>query len=188
MFINKSQKEKIELLNSILGTRYRTKPYDLLNTKDLIEAATYLTAEYIDMDYYQGTIGEINADFDESLEVFHPASWANLTFEGTTNDDEIDEAIHYINCAENSMKILKDRAEKSCQWIWEIILTSDSQDVKTHFFGQNVTYALKDIQAVFAEDLIEIIEEIDYNGNIEHSALEFARGLLRELNRNKVES
>ncbi len=178
MFINKSQKEKIELLNSILGTGYRTKPYDLLNAKDLIEAATYLTAEYVDMDYYWVSISEVNSDFDESLEVFHPASWANLTFRGSTNDDEIDKVIHFLNHAENSMGVLKDRAEERCKWIWAIILTSDIKEVKIHFFGKDVIFNQEDIQTIFEEDLFDICDEINYNGNVEHSASEFAKSLL----------
>lgn len=180
MFINKEQKEKIDLLNHALGTNYRTRPFDLLNPSDLIEAAVYITAEYVDMDHYWGNLSQINSDFDESLEVFNPALWSNLTFEGKTNDDEIDEAINFINLAEDAMGTLKDRAEEKCKWIWEIILTSDFKEVKIHFFGKDINFDKNEIKDVFENHFFEVCGEIDYNGNVEHSAEEFAKQLLNK--------
>jgi hypothetical protein len=60
---------------------YRTKPFDFTNTKDVIEAATYITAEYVDMSCYWGNLSEIASAFDESLEVFDPAAWMGISEE-----------------------------------------------------------------------------------------------------------
>lgn len=73
MFINKDDKEKIELLNELLGMSHRTKSYDMLNPDDLIELTELITAEYIDMRHYWNMISRVHSDFDESVEVFYPA-------------------------------------------------------------------------------------------------------------------
>ena len=130
MFINKEQKEKILLLNKVLGTKYRTTPYDLANPKDLIEATINITAEYVDMEYYWSSLSDINSRFDETLEVFYPANWMNLSLENSTNDDNIDAAIIALNNAEETMSILMDKAEEKCTWIWELILLSDFNEIK----------------------------------------------------------
>src|SRR5699024_7930424 len=96
-------KERIELLNSILGMSHRPKSYDMLNPDDLIELTEQVTAEYMDMRYYWDTISSVNSDFDESLETFYPAKWMNLTLEGNTGDDDINETITALNYAEDSM-------------------------------------------------------------------------------------
>lgn len=55
--------------------------------EDLIEATEFITAEYVDIAHYSNTIGKAESDFDETLEVFHPAKKSCLSLESTTGDD-----------------------------------------------------------------------------------------------------
>lgn len=177
MFIDKEQKEKIELLNKVLGTRYRTKPYNLAHPKDLIEAAIFITSEYVDMEYYWSTLNDINSNFDESLEVFYPARWMNLSLENTTEVEEIDEAIDALESAEESMSILMDKAEEKCKWIWELILLSNFKEVKEYFFGKNVQFDEQKVSEVLDGNLSEVYDGSNYKYTVEDSAKEFAKQL-----------
>ncbi|MFB6468852.1 hypothetical protein ACE38V_19020 [Cytobacillus sp. Hz8] len=178
MFINKEQKEKIVLLNKVLGTRYLTTPYNLLNPKDLIEAATFITSEYVDMEYYWRSLSDINSRFDESLEVFYPAKWMNLSLKNSTNDEEIDDAIDALNSAEEAMSILMDKAEEKCKWVWELILFLNFSEVKKYFFGENVQFDDQKVNDVLEENLSEIYDGSNYKYTVEDSAKEFAKHLL----------
>jgi hypothetical protein len=177
LFIDKEQKEKIELLNKVLGTRYRTTPYNLANPKDLIEAATLITSEYVDMDYYWSTLSDLNSKFDESLEVFYPARWMNLSLENTTKDDDIDEAIDALNNAEETMHVLMNKAEEKCKWVWELILLSNFSEVKEYFFGENVQFDEQKVNEVLGDNLIEVYDGSNYKYTVEELAKEFAKQL-----------
>ncbi|WP_442601810.1 hypothetical protein [Paenibacillus sp. KN14-4R] len=185
MFISKEQKEKITLLNNILGMKHRTRPFDFTKTEDIIEAVEFVTAEYVDMSRYWGMISELNSQFDESIECFYPAGWIGISQEGTTNDDELDEARDTINDTEDALRVLMDRSEIKCIEIWEFIFTTDQKAVKLHFFGQDITCEINILRELLEDEIFEIIDEIDYDGNIENSTMGFARNLLKKI-QNKV--
>jgi len=175
MFISKEQKEKIQMLNNLLGMKHRTRPFDFTKTEDLIEAIEYVTAEYIDMSHYWGTISEVNSQFDESIEYFYPSGWISISQEGTTNDDELDEAREAINCAEDSLRALLDRSEIKCKEIW------DQKAVKQHFFGQDITFEIEKLKEILDDHIFDIGNEIDYDGNIANSTMYFAKNLLNRI-------
>jgi hypothetical protein len=77
--------------------------------------------------------------------------------------------------------LLMEKAEEKCKNIWEIILCNSFDEVKTHFFGENVSFEKDTIDFVLTEMMTEIYCAINYNGNVEHSAEEFARHLRIEL-------
>lgn len=179
MFISKEEREKILLLNQILGMNHRSKPFDFTKKDDIIEAVELVTAEYVDMSYYWGTISNINSLLDESIEYFYPAEWMSLSLEGTTNDDDINEAINAVDNAEDALAVLMDRAEEKCKRLWELILLSNLTDVKKHFFGEDITVDIKIVKELLEEHFFEICNEIKYDGNIENSTMKFAKGLLK---------
>lgn len=180
MFIGRDDKEKIELLNSVLGTSHRSKPYNLLNPDDLIELIEVVTAEYIDFRYYWMTISSINSDFDESIETFYPAKWMNMALKGST-DDEIDEVITAVNYAEHAMEKLMDNSEEKCVNLWRLILQSDFKEVKEHFFNENIEVNQERLDYTLDEGLIYLFEDFNYTGNVQQSTREFVRFLKKHL-------
>lgn len=181
MFISKDDKEKIELLNKTLGTKHRTRPYDLSNPKDMIEAATYITAEYIDLYRYWTNIANVNSDLDESIEVFHPAKWMSITLDSTTHDERLDYVCSLLNQLEDGFSELVNEMEQKCSGIWKVILLNDFKEVKEHFLGEAISYDKDQANLILDEYIFEISERINYDGNIENSAKEFARGLHKML-------
>ncbi|WP_374017999.1 hypothetical protein ABU162_28625 [Paenibacillus thiaminolyticus] len=181
MFISKEKRDKINLLNSLLGMKHRSTPFDFARNEDIIEAVELITAEYVDMYQYWATISELNSQLDESIECFYSAEWISISQEGTTNDDELDEAIEGVNLAEDALRILMERAEQKCKDVWELIVLSDLKTVKQHFWGEDISSDRNRLNEILEDEMYEICSEILYNGNVQSSTESFANGLLRRL-------
>lgn len=183
MFISKEQREKIKLLNSLLGMKHRSKPFDLNNTEDLIEAVELVTAEFADMVQYWGKVSDVNSNFDESIEHFYPANWISISQSGTTDDEDIDNAIIAINNAEDALRALLDRVEIKCNEIWKYLYTTKKYEVISYFIEEE-TIGLVDLQLLYKildNEIIEIVFEMDYDGNIQNSTRNFAKALVERL-------
>lgn len=174
--LSKKDKESIAELNAISGTRYRETEFDLENSKDLIEAIENTTAEYMDYIHYWGELSNIMENFDQSLEVFHPEKWFNMTKERTTNSRVIDETISSLYDASDNMYELANKAEERCKEIWKFMLLGNNKEAQTYFVGDVSKYREeKLIEAI--EDVIENIFEIEYQNQVQNDAQSFAKGI-----------
>lgn len=127
-----------------------------------------------------GKISDLNSSFDESIEHFYPANWFGISQSGTTNDEDIDNAILAINKAEDALRVLLDRAEIKCNEIWKYLFTSKQNEVIRHFIEEE-TLNLIDIQLLYKildNEIVEIVIEMDYDGNIQNSTRNFAKALV----------
>jgi hypothetical protein len=180
MFISKQQKETIELLNNTLGTKYRSKSFDFNNPEDIIEAATYVTAEYCDMNHYWASLEEIAGEFDQSIEVFNPSAWMSMSLRGSTNDKDIDTALKRLTATANAFRKLMDKSEEKCVYMWKVVLINAPVSVREHFFGEDIQPNMELIEKALDEN-IGFLTEFAYNGVVEHSAQQFATELKRYL-------
>lgn len=176
-FIKKEDRVNIEILNEASGTRHRTKPYDFNNSNDIIAATIMATAEYADMSSYWSQLYNIDEAFDESLEYYRPAGWLNLGLKGTTEDEDIDDAIVSLNETVNCFEKLMNKAEQNCIEMWKIALLKPKDDVLKYFFGEVINVDIKRVEHVLEEQIAEICDSIEYDGVIENSAENFAKVL-----------
>jgi|GEM_PF-6229366 len=72
-FIGKGDRELIEAVNTALGMKHRSKPYDLKNIDDLIEATKMITGELLDTWHCYSLINTACEIYDEALEHYHTA-------------------------------------------------------------------------------------------------------------------
>lgn len=187
-FISKDDKAKIDALNKVLGTRYRSTPYDFTKTNDIIKATTMITAEYLDFLHYWSQLLEISEKFDESLEVFYPAKWLDLSLGKDLNDDLIEGALESIRYAEGSFHYIMERAEKNCSNIWKIVFIESNKDVRKHFFGKEELNIQKElIEDVLENELMEVVDIMEYRYNVDQATEKFAECLEYLLNSKQTE-
>ena len=174
--LSKKDKENIAELNAIMGTRYRESEYDLENTKDLIEVVENTTAEYMDYMNYWGGINNVMENFDQSLEVFHPEKWFNMTKTGTTENELVDEIVSGLRYVSSKMYNLAGNVEERCKDLWKFLLLGNNKEAQKHFVGDISMYSEeKLIEAI--EDAIENIFEIEYENQVQSDAKNFADGI-----------
>lgn len=181
LFNKKEDRENIEKFNNLSGMSHRSKPYDLKKTEDIIEAVKMATAEYADMSHYWTSLDSLVSAFDESIEYYEPAAWLKIGLMGDTGDEELEDARVDLDNAADSFRLLMDRAEEKCISMWRIVLTSENDEVKKYFFGDAITVDEELLEEVFENDFFEIIDSINYDGIIEHSASNFAKEFKKTL-------
>ena len=174
--LSKKDKENIAELNAIMGTRYKESEYNLENNKDLIKAIENATAEYMDYINYWARINSVMESFDESLEVFHPEKWFNMTKTGTTQSDLIDRTIESLYEADDNMSELAREAEERCKELWEFLLLGDNKEVQTYFLGDISKYNKEDLCNAI-EDVFENIFDIEYKCQVQNDTRNFANGI-----------
>ena len=172
--LSKNEREYIAQLNAISGTHYRENGYDLENTKDLIEAVQYITAEYIDYYNYWAQLSSILENFDQSLEVFNPAKRMKMVKEHGSGDGLINETINNLSDACDNMYELMDIAEEKCVEIWKTLLLGDNKEAKKHFIGNSYKYNEKFVEEVL-DDVIENIYDIGHINVVEEDCNNFAK-------------
>ena len=159
-----------------LGMNHRTKPYDFKNSNDIIEATVMVTAKYLDMTHYWIALNDVEEAFDESLEYFNPAAWINIGLKGTTNRKDFDKAIKSLRSTSDIFRELMDTTEEKCAEMWQIVFFSSPEAVKKHFFTEIDDYNQEKVNQAL-EIIFENIFKIEYDGNIENSAYNFAKTL-----------
>ncbi|MFZ5645780.1 MAG: hypothetical protein ACOY46_19660 [Bacillota bacterium] len=136
IFLGKEERELVKALNQALGMRHRTKSYNFKNPEDIIEAVTYITAEFIDFYYYWATLDDIEGKFDESIETYYPAEWQKLHLPETKVKKNLGDAFQKLRKTSDSFwKLMKD-AEKQCKSMWTIIFKNAPDEVLNNLFGK----------------------------------------------------
>ncbi|MCL0028336.1 hypothetical protein M1M88_01300 [Peptococcaceae bacterium] len=110
----KENANTVEMLNQILGTKYRTKPFDLNNTNDLKEMLFLISGKYADLIIYASDLDRIIEYLDESIEIYHPVDWFNK--------NEVNRLINAYENIRYGLKEIEEELEetkKKCQTIWK---------------------------------------------------------------------
>ena len=184
--LSKKDKEDIAELNAIMGTRYRESGYNLENSKDLIEAIENVTAEYMDYINYWGKISNIMENFDQSIEVFHPEKWFNMTVGETTEHDLVDRTISSLYETEDNMRELANNAEEKCKELWQFLLLGNNEEAQKYFLG-NISMYSKEILNEAIEEVLENIFDIKYENQVQNDTKNFAKGIKEFLKKYKYD-
>lgn len=184
--LSKKDKEDIAELNAIMGTRYRESGYNLENSKDLIEAIENVTAEYMDYINYWGEISNIMENFDQSIEVFHPEKWFNMTVGETTEHDLVDKTISSLYETEDNMRELANNAEEKCKELWQFLLLGNNEEAQKYFLGDISMYS-KEILNEAIEDVLENIFDIKYENQVQNDTKNFAKEIKEFLKKYKYD-
>lgn len=178
--LSKKDQDNIAELNAIMGTRYRASEYDLEKSKDLIDAIENATAEYMDYINYWSRLNSVMENFDQSLEVFHPEKWFNMSKTGTTENELVDETVSNLYDVTDNMFELASDAEERCKDLWEFLLLGDNKEVQKYFVGDISMYNKeKLIKAI--DTVIEDIFDIEYRNQVQKDTKSFANGVKKFL-------
>jgi hypothetical protein len=174
--MNKEERGKVRQLNSVpvkdSGTG--TEAIGYKDPDDIIEATVMAIGEYCDMAYYWSTLENIHDDFGESFETFYPEECAKSS---KTNQKYFDQADMHLEKASEAINELMNLAEEKCKKILTIVIFSSSNEVIQYFFEKGISVKEEVIHFVLNEKLIEVFGDIDYNGEVEDSALMFIKAL-----------
>lgn len=178
--LSKKDQDNIAELNAIMGTRYRESEYDLEKSKDLIDAIENATAEYMDYINYWSRLNSVMENFDQSLEVFHPEKWFNMSKTGTTENELVDETVSNLYDVIDNMFELASDAEERCKDLWEFLLLGDNKEVQKYFVGDISMYNKEKLSKAI-DAVIEDIFDIEYRNQVQKDTKSFANGVKKFL-------
>lgn len=178
--LSKKDQDNIAELNAIMGTRYRESEYDLEKSKDLIDAIENATAEYMDYINYWSRLNSVMENFDQSLEVFHPENWFNMSKTGTTENELVDETVSNLYDVTDNMFELASDAEERCKDLWEFLLLGDNKEVQKYFVGDIAMYNKEKLSKAI-DAVIEDIFDIEYRNQVQKDTKSFANGVKKFL-------
>ena len=178
--LSKKDQDNIAELNAIMGTRYRESEYDLEKSKDLIDAIENATAEYMDYINYWSRLNSIMESFDQSLEVFHPEKWFNMSKTGTTENELVDETVSNLYDVTDNMFELASDAEERCKDLWEFLLLGDNKEVQKYFVGDISMYNKEKLSKAI-DAVIEDIFDVEYRNQVQKDTKSFANGVKKFL-------
>ena len=178
--LSKKDQDNIAELNAIMGTTYRESEYDLEKSKDLIDAIENATAEYMDYINYWSRLNSVMENFDQSLEVFHPEKWFNMSKTGTTENELVDETVSNLYDVTDNMFELASDAEERCKDLWEFLLLGDNKEVQKNFVGDISMYNKEKLSKAI-DAVIEDIFDIEYRNQVQKDTKSFANGVKKFL-------
>jgi hypothetical protein len=157
-------------------------------TEDIIEATIKATAEYVDMCEYWFRLMALREEFDRSIERCEPSAWIKINMTGETEADDIEDARFNLEGAGESFHNLTCRAEQKCSALWKLVLSSSKEEVKKYFFGEFIEAEKDFTEELLEHNLFTLVNNIEYDGVMEHSVERFAEELKKLLLRDKEES
>lgn len=178
--LSKKDQDNIAELNAIMGTTYRESEYDLEKSKDLIDAIENATAEYMDYINYWSRLNSVMENFDQSLEVFHPEKWFNMSKTGTTENELVDETVSNLYDVTDNMFELASDAEERCKDLWEFLLLGDNKEVQKYFVGDISMYNKEKLSKAI-DAVIEDIFDVEYRNQVQKDTKSFANGVKKFL-------
>jgi len=158
---NDAEKRRIiEAMNERLGTKHRSEPYDKSKPDDLKHALLMAVAAYRDYRHYACTLDGMMENYDESLEVFNPASWFNMGI----NPDGVDGL--ELECASSLRESgdMFDRLEARARGrLIKTLLTVLSAPIESQIavLGRAYVFSVEEIEERI-ECLLEMLDETDY--------------------------
>ena len=149
----------VEALNTGMGTKHRTKPYNLNNPSDLKHALKMAVGAYCDYRLYACELSEIAERFDESLENYDPIAWFNQT------DSISKKCAKSVNTAMNAFEEIAERAKEHFVKTLAIALSAPPE-IQRAALGRPYYVSSENMDAEI-EKLLEILDDAEYQYNIE---------------------
>jgi len=168
----------IEVVNHYLGMNHRTESFDLTKTDDLKQAFELAVGAYRDYSHYEGTLGELDEHFDESLEHYDTASWISMGIApGRADSLAMKCAASLAEAYDNFCKI-SDKAREYLSVLLKIILTAPDS-VQREILGNAFEISPGEINERL-DDLYEDLTYIPYQYAIPDSLKDFLELLNKE--------
>jgi len=184
-----SRKKVKSILNEGLGMKYRTKPYNLENEKNLIEAAQMAIGEYVDLTYFYITVDNLVEETDECIETYRPDEW--LAQDGITDTPEktFTKAHEALEKSLKHFNALLRQLEKELHYLFEYIILAKNKSARIAFYGEELANKSNDQLIGMFKQLLEdhiIYEAIPnhYNGVVNDNVDLFCRVLRGEYETN----
>ena len=181
-FMKKEVRERVRAFNQILGMNHRTKPYDWSKDEEIIEAVTMAIAEFVDVSHLHASLSNLDEQFDEMIECFHPDEWVKITTGAVWDSERLEEAWETLSIASGAMQSLANATERAFRDTLALLFFEVPQNVRDHFFTVGVQFDIADVEDILADRLAEIALEMDYDGVVEHSARRYAEALEQAIN------
>jgi len=154
----------IETLNAGLGTKHRTKPYNLNSPDDLKHALTMAVGAYRDYYHYKRELLGVAEDFDESLEHYDTITWINQGSESDNADIEAEECVDAVEVAISAFDKIESRARVHFVKTLTMILSA-SPELQRAVLGRPYYISEENMEAEI-EKLIETLDESEYHRSI----------------------
>jgi hypothetical protein len=174
-FMGKNDRALIKAVNTALGMKHRSKPYDLKNIDDLVEATKMITGELLDTWQCYSLINTACEIYDEAMEHYHTAAWADPDSHGDSIYVDAHERIEELE--DTMCSILMD-LEDECRTLWEAVL--NNAGCSQYFFNEVIDISGTDMEAVF-ERVFEQLHDMEYDTVIDTSVRSFAKTLIEIL-------
>ena len=154
----------INTLNAGLGTKHRTKPYNLNNPDDLKHALTMAVGAYRDYHHYKRELLGVAEDFDESLEHYDTITWVNQGSEFDNTDVESEKCVDAVGVAISAFEKIESRAKEHFVRTLAMILSA-SPELQRAALGRPYYVSDENMEAEI-EKLIEALDESEYHRSI----------------------
>ncbi|MDA8334760.1 MAG: hypothetical protein M0Z41_07185 [Peptococcaceae bacterium] len=175
-----SKRNAIELLNAALGTRYRSKPYDMNNPDDVAHMVTYISGEFMDLCHYSTEIDSMLEYLDESIETYYPAEWisADLAVSDIKTDIPMAKAYLQLRRAGKTMNKALVEAAARCKEAWSLFLGNPAYGKKALEITGLEEIPVLDQDTLKKIDIIDLAIEIDWPYVVHDSARQLGRSLI----------
>jgi len=154
----------IETLNASLGTKHRTKPYNLNNPSDLKHALMIVNGAYRDYWHYKRELMGVSENFDESLKHYDTISWINQGIESEKVDDVAENCAHTVGVAIDAFEKIEPRAREYFIKTLAIALSAPPE-VQRAALGRPYYVSDENMEDEI-EQLLEILDEAEYQHSI----------------------
>ncbi|NLN48625.1 MAG: hypothetical protein GX154_05965 [Clostridiales bacterium] len=162
-------------ISNIVNLFQKEKPVlKPLTTKDIIEEATLVTAELMDMDYCLTSVNSSLEIYDEILEAYHYTLWEK------PDNSLLCTAFFELRQTADSLNKLHSDLVYRCFEAWNKVLKSP--DAQKHFWGRESQIKSKDLEQVFSIVFSTMIA-MEYDSTPETSVNSFKIELLKCLER-----
>lgn len=180
-----SRKKVKSILNEGMGMKYRTKPYNLENENDLIEATKMAIGEYMDLAYFDMTVGDLVEETDECIELYRPDEWLAQDGIAETPDKTFTKAHQALEKALKHFRVLLRQLEMELNYLFEYILLEKNNHARVAFFGQELADKTPEaltckFKQLFEDDMIYEAIINDYDGILDVNVDLFCRVLRGE--------
>ena len=170
----------IEIMNTRLGMKHRSKPYDLTSADELKQALTLSVGAYRDYWHYSNRIVRILEDFDESVENYETDTWFYMTQAPEKADELTVECYALLKETDLAFSRVEERAKTNLVLGLKYAL-STTPDIQTTVFGTSFNIAPDEFDMKI-DDLFDTFNEVEYsyaisdsfNSLVEHMKYEWA--------------
>ncbi len=180
-FYTKDERQILDFFNENLGTEHRKKPYDIKSKEDLKELVELHIAKYMDFRKYWSISANLYEEFDESMELYTPLTWASITRDDIQGDDGMLDAYSSLGIVESNLSSLYDQAQEELKELLMIIM-KENEEVQNYIWNDTYHFNVEDLGSVFEQAI-----EAEFSYSIDES-FELFCGLMKNVKNEMIEN